>query len=158
MSEPHNNLGDLIDSTRQDAQAQQAKLEAEISKSAAPPRGKQMLSAVLLIVCAVVLYYQYPRFSEPYAWPDPASHAYAVDGNLVEVVGLIETYRIAQGKLPEVLSQVAIPEGLAALMAQSPLLYQPRDQAYTLDWTLANWHASYDSQTEKVNVEPVVKK
>ena len=157
MTEPHNKLGDLIDATRQDAQMQQARLEAEISKSAAPPRGKQILGAVLLIALAAVLFYQYPRFTEPYAWPDAASQSGAAEGNLMAVVGLIETYRIAQGKYPEVLSQVAVPEGLAALMADAPLLYQPSDKAYTLDWTRANWHARYDSQTEAVNVEPVVK-
>lgn len=158
MSDAHNKLDDLIESSRQDVQAQQARLEAEIGKSAPPPRGKQFFASVLLAVLAVLLLYQYPRFTEPYAWPEPATHANAAEGSLMEVVGLIETYRISQGKVPEVLSQVAIPAGLAALMGESPLLYQAREQAYTLDWTLAHWHATYDSQTETVNVAPVVKK
>ena len=158
MSEHHNNLGDLIDSARQDVLAQQAKLEAELNKSATKPRGKQILTAVLLAVCAVVLYFQYPRFAEPYAWPDPSNHSSAAEGSLLAVVGMIETYRMAQGKVPEVLSQVALPEGLTTLIAESPIQYQVHDQTYTLDWPLAQWRATYDSQTETVNVVPVDKK
>jgi hypothetical protein len=53
---------------------------------------------------------------------------------------------------------VAIPQGLAALISESALRYMPSEQAYTLDWTLPNWHATYDSQTEKLSVQPVGKK
>ena len=158
MSEHNNKLGDLIDSARQDVQAQQAKLEAESGKSATQPRGKKILTAVLLAVCSVLLYFQYPRFAEPYAWPETSNHSSAAEGNLLAVVGMIETYRFARGKVPEVLSQVAFPEGLAALIAESPLLYQAHDQTYKLDWPLAQWRATYDSQTETVNVVPVDKK
>ncbi len=153
-----NNLDQLIESARQDTQAQQSKADAQLNKVASQPRGKQILTALLMAVFAVVLFTQYPRFTEPYAWPDPATNPSAAEGELIAVVGLIEAYRISQGQYPAVLSQVAIPEGLASLIAESVLVYRPGEQAYTLDWTLPHWHANYDSLTEKVSVEPLGKR
>jgi hypothetical protein len=158
MSDSNNKLDQLIESTRQDALAQQARSDAQVNQHVAVPRGKQILAAVLMAVCAVVLFYQYPRFSEPYPWPDPSTNPSAAEGELITVVGLIEAYRISQGQYPAVLSQIAIPEGLTALMAETVLVYRPVEQAYTLDWTLPHWHATYDSLSEKVVIEPVGKK
>lgn len=157
MNDSNNNLSDLIESARKDAQVQQARTDEQLNKVANQPRGKQIFTAVLMTVFAVVLFTQYPRFSEPYTWPDPATNPSAAEGELITVMGLIEAYRISQGQYPAALSQVAIPQGLAAVMAESVLLYRPAEQAYTLDWTLPHWHATYDSVTEKIIVEPVVK-
>ncbi len=157
MNDSNNNLGDLIESSRQHVQAQQAKADAQNSKVANPQRGLQILTAVLVGVCAGVLLLQYPRFSEPYTWPDPATNSSAAEGELIAVVGLIEAYRISQGRYPEVLSQLVIPEGLAALMAESVLIYRPADKSYTLDWTLPHWRATYDGLSEKVSMEPLGK-
>ena len=158
MNDSNNNLGDLIESTRQDAQAQQDRTDAQLNNPASQPRGKQILTAVLMAVFAVVLFTQYPRFAQPLAWPDPVANPGAAEGELITMVGLIEAYRISQGQYPTVLSQVAIPEGLVALMAESVLQYHPVEKGYTLDWTLPHWHATYDSLTEKVSIEPVGKK
>lgn len=157
MSDSNNNLGDLIESARKDVQAQQAKVEDQIHKAPTPPHGKQIFAALLVVVLTFVLFYQYPRFSEPYTWPDPATNPSAAEGSLLEVVGLIETYRISQGKYPEQLSQIAIPQGLAQLNADSPIVYRPTEQAYTLEWTLSHWRTRYDSLTDKVSIEPIAK-
>jgi hypothetical protein len=158
MSDSNNKLNELIESARQDVQAQQVRADAMAKRPTPQPRGKQIFTMVLVAAFAMVLWYQFPRFSEPYTWPDPASNPTAAEADLIAVVGLIEAYRISQGKYPEVLSQVAIPEGLAALISEWALQYRPSEQAYTLDWTLPNWHATYDSQTEKLSVQPVDKK
>ena len=158
MNDSNNNLGDLIESTRKDAQAQQGRTDAQLNKPTSQPRGKQILTAVLMAVFAVVLFTQYPRFAEPSVWPDPSINPSAAEGKLITVVGLIEAYRISQDQYPTVLSQIAIPEGLTALMAETVLVYRPVEQAYTLDWTLPHWHATYDSLSEKVVIEPVGKK
>lgn len=158
MSDFNPKLGDLIDATQQDALAQQDKVEKNIHQVAKQPRAKQIFTALLLAVFAVVMFTQYPRFSEPYAWPDPSTHPGAAEGELITVVGLIEAYRISQGRYPATLSQVAIPEGLAALIADSALDYRAAEQSYTLDWTLPHWQASYNSVTEKVSVVPAAKK
>jgi thiamine kinase-like enzyme len=152
MNDSNNDLSDLIESAHQDAQAQQDRAKERLNHAASQPRGKQIFTAVLMTVFAVVLFTQYPRFSEPYTWPDPATSSSAAEGELITVVGLIEAYRISQGQYPAVLSQVAFPEGLTALMAESVLVYRPAEQSYTLDWTLPHWTASYDSQTAKVSV------
>jgi len=39
-------------------------------------------------------------------------------------------------------------------MAESPILYRPAEQAYTLEWTQHHWRARYDSLTDKVTAEP----
>jgi hypothetical protein len=157
MSDSNNNLGDLIESARKDVQAQQDKVDEQIHRAPTPPRGKQIFTALLLAVLTAVLLYQYPRFDEPYTWPDPATNPSAAEGSLIEVVGLIETYRISQGKYPEQLSQIAMPQGLAQRIADSPLLYRPAEQAYTLEWAQPHWRTRYDSLTEKVIVEPASK-
>jgi hypothetical protein len=154
MNDSNNNLSDLIESARKDAQVQQARTDEQLNKVANQPRGKQIFTAVLMTVFAVVLFTQYPRFSEPYTWPDPATSASAAEGELITLVGLIEAYRISQGRYPETLSQIALPAGLAELVASSVPEYRPTENAYTLDWTLPHWHATYDSLTEKVSVEP----
>ena len=100
-----NNLDQLIESARQDTQAQQAKADAQLNKVASQPRGKQILSALLLAVFAVVLFTHYPRFTEPYTWPDPTTNPSAAEGELIAVAGLIEAYRISQGQYPAVLSR-----------------------------------------------------
>ena len=158
MSDSNNKLSDLIESTQQDALAQQAKMEQGLQQAVNQPRGRQIFAAVLMVAFAFVLFTQYPRFSEPYTWPDPATNSGAAEGELAAVAGLIEAYRISQGSYPSTLSQVALPEGLAALIADSVLVYRTADQTFTLDWTLPHWHATYDSQSEAVRVEPAVKK
>ncbi len=115
------------------------------------------MTAVLLAVLAVVLFYQAPRFSQPYTWPDPSTHSGMAEADLIALVSLIETYRVAQGQYPLRLSQLELPQGLADLVASSAPQYRPVDKAYTLDWTLPHWHATYDSRTENVSVEPVAK-
>ena len=158
MSEPSNNLNQLIQSTQQDAQAQQRKMEALASQPAPKPRGKQILTAVLMAVFAVVLVVQFPRFSEPFTWPDPANNPSAAEADLVEVISLIEIYRLSQGKYPAVLSQLTLPAGLAGLLAESPLTYRPSETGYTLAWTLPHWQANYDSVSEKISVTPLGKR
>ena len=157
MSDSNNKLNQLIESTRQDAQAQQIRADALANRSTPQPRGKQIFTMVLAAAFAMVLLYQFPRFSEPYMWPDPATNPAAAEADLIELVGLIETYRISQGQYPSAISQIGLPEGLAATIAASALTYRPTDKAYTLAWTLPNWRASYDSQTEKASVEPLDK-
>ena len=157
MSTPNNDLNQLIDATRQDAQAQQAKAQAALDQPARVTRGKQIMAAMLMAALGTVLFHQYPRFSEPYTWPDPATSTSAAEADLVEVVSAIELYRITQGQYPAVLSQIHLPEGLAARVSSTPPQYRPAENAYTLEWTLPHWRASYDSQTEKVSVEPVGK-
>ena len=75
-----NHIGELIESNRQDAKAQQAKIDAQLNQGSAPPRTKQILFTILLAVAITVLVYQAPRFSEPLTWPDPATRAYRTAG------------------------------------------------------------------------------
>lgn len=133
MSAPNNDLNQLIDSTRQDAQAQAAEAQALQDQPALAPRGKQMATAALLAAFAAVLFHQYPRFTEPYIWPDPATSSAAAEADLIEVVSGIEAYRISQGQYPAVLSQVALPEGLAARVSSTLLQYRPGEKSFTLD-------------------------
>lgn len=153
MSAHDNDLSQLIDSSRQDAQAQAAKAKARLDQPVRPPRGKQVATAVLLAAFAAVLLYQYPRFSEPYTWPDPATSTVATEADLVEVVSAIELYRLSQGKYPELLSQVTLPVELAAQVASTVLIYRPGDKSFTLDWTLPQGKATYDSLSENLSVE-----
>lgn len=158
MNAPNNDLKQLIESNRQDAQAQQVSVQAQMEQRATAPRGKQIFACAIVAVCAVVLFRQYPRFSEPYTWPDPATNASAAEADMVEVVSAIALYRVSQGQYPAVLSQVALPERLAARVANSLLQYKPNETAYTLDWTQPHWRVSYDSQTDKISVAPVEKR
>ena len=157
MSESRPDLGQLIESTRQDAQAQQAKIDARVQQTAPAPRAKQMLTLLLLAVFALVLFYQAPRFAAPYAWPDPATHSGAAEADLIEVVTLIETYRVSQGRYPTVLSQITWPPGLAADIEQSAPAYNLGPSGYTLEWTRPHWRTRYDSQTQKVQAEALAK-
>ena len=157
MSESNNKLSQLIESTRQDAQAQLARTQALASRTPPQARGKQIFTLLLVAVFAAVLLYQFPRFSEPYTWPDPANNPALAEADLIEVVGLIEAYRISQGQYPAALSQLALPEGLAAIVASTVPLYRPSEGSYTLEWTLPPWRAAYDSQSGKVSVEPAGK-
>jgi len=98
MSDNTKDLGGLIEATRREAQAQQALVEERLREAAPRSRGKAMLCSLLGAVLAVVLFYQAPRFSQPYTWPDPAINPDAAEGDLLAVAGLVETYRISQGK------------------------------------------------------------
>ncbi|MBK9345789.1 MAG: hypothetical protein IPN06_04800 [Burkholderiales bacterium] len=82
MSTPNNDLNQLIDATRQDAQAQQAKAQAALDQPARVTRGKQIMAAMLMAALGAVLFHQYPRFSEPYTWPDPATSTSAAEADL----------------------------------------------------------------------------
>jgi hypothetical protein len=146
-------LNQLIDEAHEGASFQQA---AGISASQLPkaqPAFKTIVSVLLLAALALALFIQYPRFRAPYIWPDAKSSAVMAEADMEAVASLIEVYRVSQGQYPAVLSQVALPEGLSALVASSLLVYTPADGAYTLDWTLPNWHATYDSKSGKTTVE-----
>lgn len=158
MNDTNNNLDHLVELSQQAAQAQRSKLEAQLGRSSTVPRGKQVFAAGLAAALVAVLLMQYPRFAEPYVWPDPASNPGAAEADLIAVVGMIETFRIALGQLPTDLGQVPMPQTLAQRTAGAMLVYRPLDQDYTLEWPLPHWRATYDSRSAKISVEPVGKK
>ena len=150
-------LNQLIDEAHEGAGRQQAAMTASVNQRPAQPKAKRILGLLLLAALVAAFFIQYPRIQAPYAWPDAKSSPVAAEADLEAVAGLIEIYRLLQGQYPAVLSQLALPAGLAALVAGSVLVYTPGDAAYTLDWTLPHWHATYDSRTGKTAVEPVGK-
>jgi len=150
-------LNQLIGEAREGAIQQQEATHSRGNQRPMHLPNKSILGLLLLGVLAVVLGIQYPRMQAPYSWPEAKSSSVMVEADLEAVAGLIETYRISQGQYPAVLSQVTLPGGLAALVTSSVLVYRPMETAYTLDWTLPYWHATYDSRTGKTNVEPVGK-
>lgn len=147
-------LNQLIDEAREGATEQHA---ATPSQRSSPLSVKTIFGWLVLMVFVIVLFIQYPRIQAPYDWPAVNSNPVMAEADLEAVAGFIEAYRLSQGQYPSVLSQVALPEGLVSLIARSVLVYSPADTAYTLDWTLEHWHATYDSKIDKFNVKPLGK-
>jgi len=145
------NLTQLIGEAREDTARQQAATEALANQRPSQPKFKMIFGWLLLALFVGVAFIQYPRIQAPYAWPDV--NAAVVEADLESVVTTIEAYRLSQGKYPEVLSQVRLPDNLAQWVKAAPLSYRPGDKGYALDWTLPNWQASYNSETKKLSVE-----
>lgn len=155
---PNPNLHQLIDDAHEAAIEQQTASPSNGERKTTFAPLKTIFGVLLLVAFAVVVFVQYPRMQSPYAWPDPNASSIMAEADLEAVASLIEAYRISQGQYPAVLSQVALPAGLASLVAGSVMVYSPTDTAFTLDWTLPHWHATYDSKTGRAIVEPVTKR
>ena len=155
MSEfqPKPDLNQLIGESREAALQQQAATDALVNQRPSQPKFKIIFGWLLLAVFVVVAMIQYPRIQAPYAWPDVNTSAAVIEADLESVVTTIEAYRLSQGKYPEVLSQLRLPDSLAQLLATAPLSYRLGESGYTLDWTPPNWQASYNSETKKLSVE-----
>lgn len=151
-------LNQLIQDAHQGVAKQQAATAAAANQAPRPSHAKTILGYVLLVVLAVVVFFQYPRINAPYIWPDAASSPAAAEADLEAVIDVIETYRISQGRYPAKLSDIRLPTALAQSVEGTTLDYAPSDKGYTLTWQPTGWLAAYSSETGKVSVAPAVKR
>lgn len=147
-------LNDLVSAATDRVRQQQNQAAAVAARRPSPPRGKMILTAMLLVVMAGLFVHQYPRLLEPYALPDPNADSKVVEAELEGIAELIERYRTTEGKYPDSLDRLRLPGGLAAVVANHKLGYQVTDKAYVLDWKRPRWHAVLDGGTGQLKVTP----
>ncbi len=152
MSE-HNkptNLDGLVEAATESVRQQQDKAAELAAKQPSQPRTRQIFTLMPIAIFAAVLFYQFPRFVEPYALPDPATNPKVIEAELEAIAGVIEAYRFSKGKYPESFDQVRLPAGLAEAVAKTRLEYQLKNNSYVLSWTPFHWQAVLDAAPQAV--------
>jgi hypothetical protein len=145
-------LDGLVEAATDSVRQQQDKAADLATKQPSQPRAKQIFTAMPIAIFAAVLFYQFPRFAEPYVLPDPATNPKVIEAELEAIAGVIEAYRFSQGKYPESLNQVQLPVGLAEAVANTRLEYQLKENFYVLNWTPFHWQAVLNGETGKIMV------
>jgi hypothetical protein len=145
-------LDGLVEAATDSVRQELGKAAELANKQPPQPRARQIFTAMPIAIFAAVLLYQFPRFAEPYALPDPATNPKVIEAELEAIAGLIEDYRFSQGKYPESLNQVRLPVGLDEAVANTKLEYQLKENSYVLNWTPFHWQAVLDGATGKIVV------
>ncbi|MFZ4479781.1 MAG: hypothetical protein ACOYNZ_07815 [Rhodoferax sp.] len=148
-------LEQVVSQADAQVQEQRRRSQAMLKQRASASRFKEVLTGVLLVVALGSLAVQFPRFSEPYRWPDPNTNPSVAEADMDAIAAVIESYRISRGAYPASLDEVRFPDRLRDLIEAGNLRYQPRNASFVLDWTLQRWHAVYDGDTGQVKVERV---
>lgn len=147
-------LDALASQAQQKVDVQNARLAAERAAGpAAPSQLKKIAAAVLVAAFAGALWTQWPRFTEPYAVPDPATFSGIAEADLDTVASLITAFRYSQGRLPNSLEEVNLPDGLRDLIAQSRIKYQLDGDRYRMTWISPQWEVTFDSATGQTAVQ-----
>lgn len=139
-----------IQQHHQKTQEQESSRSVAAWRKTALPR--YVLLGMLVVLCGVA-YVQYPRIIEPYGVPDPEESSAVATADLEAIATFVEMFRISQGRYPDSLDQINLPEGVADLIKQSNLHYRKTDNAFMLNWTLPRWRLEYDGQTQATKVD-----
>lgn len=155
QQKPEDNLRELADAATTSIRQQQEKGASLAATRPKPSVLKKVFTAVLLLAFAGLALMQYPRFQEPFGRPDPNKDSTVAEADLTMIAMVIDSYQVSQGKYPTSLDQVRLPDALGTFVAEQRIAYRQTEKAYTLDWTLPNWHAVFDGETGKVDVVPI---
>jgi len=67
----------------------------------------------------------------------------------------VETYRISQGRYPDNMNEVNLPDRWMALIRQMNVQYRKTDKAFVLNWTLPRWRLESDGQIGIAKIDPI---
>lgn len=150
---PDPNLDTLAAQAQHKVDAQNARLAAaRAARPSGPGPLKGIVTAVLVAALAASLWIQWPRFTEPFEFPDAATFSGIAEADLDTLAGVITAFRVSQGRLPEALDDVNLPDGLRELVSQSRVKYQRDGDRYQLTWKSPQWDVAFDSATGKTTV------
>lgn len=145
MSNSSQDFDGLAEQVQRKADDQHAKLNAALNaKNTGTTKLKLIALAFFLMVFGACLYLQYPHFSEPFEWPDPQKESSVAEAELEVAGGLIEAFKIAQGRLPSSLDEVSLPQALRQRAASASLTYDQINGNYVLTWITPHFKVQFD--------------
>jgi len=145
-------LDQVLNSVRNAVEDKRRHSEAQPARKPRSKQTKIVLAIALCIACAALLIYRLENVAQPNQWPDLQTSPQIVQASIVTLVEGAEAYKAKNGNYPIDLGLLDLSLGLHQLIDQSTLVYKPGTEAFTIDWTLPNWHAQYDSKTREIDI------
>jgi hypothetical protein len=106
---------------------------------------KKIFSVIFIVISAVIIYIRYPLLIEPYSSQIPANDPTVIETDLQLIAIQIESSRTTDNGYPESLDRIAFLQSLAEIISDTELTYQNNGNSFSLEWSLPEWQASYDS-------------
>ena len=105
---------------------------------------------VLLATSFGTLAFQWRALREPFAVASVGERAAVVEADLRAIASFVDAYRLSQGRYPDSLTEVRLPEGLAALASEVGVQYARADAAYTLRWAASTQQLVFDGASGQI--------
>ena len=155
--QPEKNIDQLAAQANTVVSEKQAKAEAAIRKATTPRNyiTRYLLGWILPFLFLGLLFYQYPRFIEPYGAPDPAREINVAKADIEGLADAINVYRIASGRLPDTLDAINLPPEIKTFIQESGIQYAHDPDKFSLNWQLPKWKVVYDSANREVKTESI---
>ncbi len=143
-----NEASTLVGEQQRQAEEKAAAQIKKAQKSRSP-----VMPLLVMVVFIGIGIVQFPRFSQPYAWPDADKDPAVVEADIETIAAVIEVYRAATGKYPASIEDIKLPGALAEVIKQTQLKYAVSSESYALDWALPHWTVAFDGQVRKAKIE-----
>lgn len=152
--DPLQSLAQRAETAVADQQARAENVAAQAEAARQKQASKRTLLAVLLVACVASLTFQWRAFREPFPTAQPGESTAVAEGDLRAMAVFVDAYRLSQGRYPEKLDDVRLPEGMASLVRDHGVRYASTQTGYTLQWSLPAQHVVYDSATGEARINP----
>ncbi len=140
MPNPPQDFEDLAVQVQHKADIQHVNVAAALAvQNRGSSTTKRLVTLVLLALLGVVIFFQFPRFSEPFDWPDAEKDSAVAEAELEVTGSLIEAFKLVQGRLPTSLAELSLPAGPRQKAASAGLTYEQADGSYVLTWITPNF-------------------
>lgn len=138
--------------------AQEAHSTAMAAQAAAvgqrSSRFQHALLLVLVLIWVASMALQWRALREPFQTAVPGESAAAAEADLRAIAIFVDAFQFSQGRYPDTLSEVRLPDGMAALVRDHGVRYQRTDAGYTLQWMLPAQQLVYDGVTGETRHTP----
>lgn len=149
---PEDNINKLAEAATTSIREQDEKLTVLLATQQKPSRFKYVSTVLLMLILAYIAWVQYPKFHEPFGRPDASQNQEVAEADLTVIAMLVEDYRVAQGKYPDSLDQLQLPESQSTFVIEQKIAYQRTENSYVLDWVLPLWHIIFNGETGSFDV------
>lgn len=140
--------------------AQEARSEAVAAKAEAARQNsgfKRALLAVFMLACIASLALQWRALREPFQTASPGESVAVAEGDLRAIAVFVDAFQLSQGRYPENLGEVRLPEGIAAMVRDHGVRYERTAADYRLLWALPAQQVVFDGANDEARVTPLNK-
>lgn len=146
-------LEELTQNAAVEAKAAAARAERIRAAPASSSTVRTGLLVAVIVACVAAIAWQASRFGAPFPQPQAGADAAVAQVDLEVIAGMVEAFKLSQGRYPSTLGEVRLPETLAEFVREQTISYQTTPSAFTLEWSLPRMKATLDGATMQTRVE-----